>query len=38
MDKLKRYSDEVPYEKWRYWYFTLHGLGPGTIPTDLLKD
>ena len=38
MDKPKRYSDEVPYEKRRYWYFTLHGLGPGTIPTDLLKD
>ena len=35
MDKPKRYSDEVPYEKRRYWYFTLHGLGPGTIPTDL---
>lgn len=30
-----RYSDEVPYEKRRYWYFTLHGLGPGTIPKDL---
>lgn len=35
MDKPVRYSDEVPYEKRRYWYFTLHGLGPGTIPTDL---
>ena len=35
MDKPKRYSDEVPYEKRRYWYFTLHGLGPGTIPKDL---
>ena len=30
-----RYSNEVPYEKRRYWYFTLHGLGPGTIPKDL---
>lgn len=35
MDKPARYSDEVPYEKRRYWYFTLHGLGPGTIPKDL---
>lgn len=30
-----RYSDEVPYDKRRYWYFTTHGLGPGTIPKDL---
>lgn len=35
MDKIVRYSDEVPYEKRRYWYFTLHGIGPGTIPKDL---
>lgn len=35
MDKPIRYSDEVPYEKRRYWYFTLHGTGPGTIPKDL---
>ncbi len=35
MDTPKRYSDEVPYEKRRYWYFTLHGTGPGTIPKDL---
>jgi len=35
MEKPKRYSDEVPYEKRRYWYFTLHGTGPGTIPKDL---
>lgn len=35
MDTPKRYSDEVPYEKRRYWYFTTHGLGPGTIPKDL---
>lgn len=32
---IKRYSDEVPYEKRKYWYFTTHGLGPGTIPGDL---
>ena len=35
MDKPIRYSDEVPYEKRRYWYFTLHGIGPGTIPKEL---
>lgn len=35
MNKIVRYSDEVPYEKRRYWYFTLHGIGPGTIPKDL---
>ena len=35
MDKPVRYSDEIPYEKRRYWYFTLHGIGPGTIPKDL---
>ena len=32
---MKRYSDEVPYEKRKYWYFTTHGIGPGTIPKDL---
>lgn len=30
-----RYSDETPYSKRRYWYFTTHGVGPGTIPKDL---
>lgn len=30
-----RYSDETPYSKRRYWYFTMHGTGPGTIPNDL---
>lgn len=35
MEKPVRYSDEVPYEKRRYWYFTTHGVGPGTIPQDL---
>lgn len=35
MNKPIRYSDEIPYEKRRYWYFTLHGTGPGTIPKDL---
>ncbi len=31
-ESYKRYSDAVPYEKRKYWYFTTHGLGPGTIP------
>jgi hypothetical protein len=35
MEKIIRYSDEIPYEKRRYWYFTLHGLGVGCIPKDL---
>lgn len=30
-----RYSDEVPYDQRRYWYFTTHGVGPGIIPKDL---
>lgn len=32
---INRYSDEIPYEQRRYWYFTTHGIGPGTIPKDL---
>lgn len=32
---IKRYSDIRPYEDRRYWYFTTHGIGPGTIPKDL---
>lgn len=34
-EKPVRYSNELPYEKRRFWYFTLHGTGPGTIPKDL---
>lgn len=30
--KEARYSDVVPYENRKYWYFTTHGIGPGTIP------
>ena len=30
--EVKRYSDSVPYEKRKYWYWTKHGLGPGTLP------
>ena len=29
---IKRYSDVVPKEDRKYWYFTTHGLGPGMIP------
>lgn len=32
---ITRYSDVRPYEDRRYWYFTTHGIGPGTIPKDL---
>jgi len=32
---INRYSDEILYEQRRYWYFTTHGIGPGTIPKDL---
>lgn len=35
MNKPARYSDDVPEEKRHYWYFTTHGIGPGTIPKDL---
>lgn len=34
-EDVKRYSDVIPYEKRKYWYFTTHGIGPGTIPSDL---
>ena len=34
-EAVQRYSDVVPYEERGYWYFTKHGLGPGTIPDDL---
>lgn len=32
---MERYSDVVPYNNRKYWYFTAHGTGPGTIPKDL---
>ncbi len=32
---VKRYSDSIPYDQRKYWYFTRHGIGPGTIPKDL---
>lgn len=33
--QINRYSDVRPYEDRKYWYFTTHGVGPGTIPKDL---
>ena len=30
--EIKRYSDVVPKEKRRYWYFTTHGVQPGSVP------
>lgn len=30
--KAGRYSDVVPYENRKYWYFTTHGIGPGMLP------
>jgi len=33
--KAGRYSDAVPYENRKYWYFTTHGIGPGTLPKDV---
>lgn len=30
--EIKRYSDVVPKEQRKYWYFTTHGVGPGSIP------
>lgn len=32
---MNRYSDNIPYNERKFWYFTTHGLGPGTIPKDL---
>lgn len=33
--EIKRYSDVVPKEKRRYWYFTTHGIQPGSLPNDV---
>ena len=32
---IKRYSDVRPYSERKYWYFTTHGVQPGSIPRDL---
>ena len=34
-EEIRRYSDVVPYEDRKYWYFTTHGVQPGSIPKDL---
>ena len=34
-NEIKRYSDVVPKEKRRYWYFTTHGVQPGSLPDDV---
>lgn len=33
--EIKRYSDVRPYNERKYWYFTTHGVQPGSIPKDL---
>ena len=33
--RISRYSDVIPPEKRKYWYFTTHGVQPGSIPKDL---
>jgi hypothetical protein len=35
MRESKRYSDVIPYNKRKYWYFTTHGVQLGSIPKDL---
>lgn len=32
---VKRYSDVRPRSERKYWYFTTHGVQPGSIPKDL---
>lgn len=34
-EDIKRYSDVIPYKERKFWYFTTHGVGLGTIPRDL---
>ena len=33
--EIKRYSDVRPRSERKYWYFTTHGVQPGSIPRDL---
>jgi len=35
IEDIKRYSDIIPYDQRGYWYFTTHGVQPGSIPKDL---
>lgn len=30
--EIKRYSDVIPKEQRKFWYFTTHGVMPGSIP------
>ena len=32
---MARYSDDIPVEQRKFWYFTTHGIGPGTIPKGI---
>jgi len=32
---IKRYSDVIPQEERKFWYFTTHGVQPGSIPGDV---
>lgn len=35
IEDINRYSDVIPKEKRKFWYFTTHGVQPGSIPNDL---
>ena len=34
-ESIERYSDVIPREERKFWYFTTHGVQPGSIPDDL---
>lgn len=34
-EDINRYSDVIPKEERKFWYFTTHGVQPGSIPADL---
>ena len=34
-EDINRYSDVIPKEERKFWYFTTHGVQPGSIPDDL---
>ena len=34
-EDINRYSDVIPKEERKFWYFTTHGVQPGSIPNDL---
>lgn len=35
IEDIERYSDVIPKEERKFWYFTTHGVQPGSIPNDL---